>query len=769
MPAITSLTTNILANTGKVASQTHPEIARLAGGGFVVSWEEKQPSMPGSIKLQVFDGEGRAVGQRTLLTSDLGGDHEVVGLSDGRFVVIWAAVKSRYHEQEVKAQIFDASGNKAGPVLTLDAGPALITSALAATALADGKFLVSWDQDADNGTTRGENAAIFSATGEKIGTVPDWFSPYDILAALSDGGFVTLSSKAGGSEYDLIIQRYDDAGHKLGTAVTIEVGAAYYPSIAVGSDGGFMVSWTASDSHGFHDVKAQIFAADGTRIGSELAVNPAGSGGERSSVVALDNGGFAVTWMPSGQSILGQAFSANGVKIGGAQLLAAGSFYAPWALTPAVIGLDDGKFALIWEHGQFLQSSVNAKLFSVDTSKLNHAPVIISNGGGETAVVHVAESSIDVAIVTATDVDAGTTLKYSIGGGADASRFAIDSATGALRFKVAPDFESPTDVGKDNAYEVIVRVSDGKVFDKQTLTVVVTDVSEHTPLVLTGTAGFDNLQGTDKDETLDAKGGNDWLFGGGGNDILIGGAGDDNLFGGAGDDIFLFGGGQAANGSDVVNGDAGYDQVIATRANTVMSFQSITGVERISSGGFANVTVKGNAFDNGFDLSGATIDGIDAIRLGAGADQLIGTAGSDTVFGESGNDGLDGRAGDDYLNGGTGKDLLTGGLGADRFIYTSIADSNQRQGVDVIADFRTAEHDLIDLSAIDANLSNGAAANDAFTFIGKAAFHRVAGELRYVVDAKGALVHADVDGDGVADLTIRLTGVNSLSATDFVL
>ena len=42
----------------------------------------------------------------------------------------------------------------------------------------------------------------------------------------------------------------------------------------------------------------------------------------------------------------------------------------------------------------------------------------------------------------------------------DASKFDINSSTGALTFKSTPDFENPTDSGKDNSYEVIVEAKD---------------------------------------------------------------------------------------------------------------------------------------------------------------------------------------------------------------------------------------------------------------------------------------------------------------------
>ena len=65
--------------------------------------------------------------------------------------------------------------------------------------------------------------------------------------------------------------------------------------------------------------------------------------------------------------------------------------------------------------------------------------------------------------MTATDADPGATLSYTIVGGADAARFAIDATTGVLTFVAAPNFEAPTDGGGNNVYDVVVQVSDGTI------------------------------------------------------------------------------------------------------------------------------------------------------------------------------------------------------------------------------------------------------------------------------------------------------------------
>jgi hypothetical protein len=64
--------------------------------------------------------------------------------------------------------------------------------------------------------------------------------------------------------------------------------------------------------------------------------------------------------------------------------------------------------------------------------------------------------------VQATDADLPTaTLTYSISGGVDAARFAINATTGALTFVSSPNFEAPTDSGLNNVYDVQVTASDG--------------------------------------------------------------------------------------------------------------------------------------------------------------------------------------------------------------------------------------------------------------------------------------------------------------------
>ena len=115
----------------------------------------------------------------------------------------------------------------------------------------------------------------------------------------------------------------------------------------------------------------------------------------------------------------------------------------------------------------------NATGSSVQIAASNAAPVFTTP-----TKASVAENTTAVTTLAATDAD-GDVLTYSLTGGADQALFTLDTKSGALSFKSAPDFEAPADSNGDNTYTVEVTASDGQGGNTPlTLTVTVTDVNE---------------------------------------------------------------------------------------------------------------------------------------------------------------------------------------------------------------------------------------------------------------------------------------------------
>jgi Ca2+-binding RTX toxin-like protein len=268
--------------------------------------------------------------------------------------------------------------------------------------------------------------------------------------------------------------------------------------------------------------------------------------------------------------------------------------------------------------------------------------------------------------------------------------------------------------------------------------------------------------------------------------VIYGGQGTDILTGNGQSDIFFFGHDNSFNAGDKVVGGSGYDGLFL-RGDYAIDFNdagyagAFSGIENITLSSFSD-TRHQRGGDGEFDYaitwdddllaSGDTMT-VNGALLTAEESMVFDGAsesgGNFRLFGGAGNDTLTGGAGNDLISGGLRGDILTGGGGNDIFRYDSVEESNRAER-DGIQDFSAG--DIIDLSRIDANtLIDG---DQAFEFIGNAAFSKTAGELRFENISIGGpvwLVQGDVDGDGVSDFEVVLV-INDqepITAGDFIM
>lgn len=341
---------------------------------------------------------------------------------------------------------------------------------------------------------------------------------------------------------------------------------------------------------------------------------------------------------------------------------------------------------------------------------------------------------------------------------------------------------------------------------------------------LFGPAGLDDLgdsmSGGDGDDGIIGGFGVNTIDGGIGNDILIsygdsssvrGGDGDDTItnmasalggsasdliiFGEDGDDILWFGLSAAKDsiGSSILGGDGDDTLNIfgGAKGHVGSLLSGEDGDDLIKARSFGDDTIDGGT---GFDIVsyigrpfGVTVDLTDGTgsSKSTGHDTLVGIEGfiggisddiaagdslANSLAGKNGNDQLIGAGGDDTITGGGRNDTITGGQGADSmdggggqdtFVYNSVTESTD-SARDVIGHFK--RHDVIDLSAIDADVNTGG--DQAFTRV--AAFDGHAGQMTLTFSSGVTLLQVDVDGDATADMTIQMTG-NVSGHSEFVL
>lgn len=283
------------------------------------------------------------------------------------------------------------------------------------------------------------------------------------------------------------------------------------------------------------------------------------------------------------------------------------------------------------------------------------------------------------------------------------------------------------------------------------------------------------------DNTVDAGKGNDTVVNSfeGGNEIALGKGNDiyvgtgfsffnqiDNVDGGAGNDQFfvstLLSTYIGGNGNDIFRSNGHKNDFVGGNGNDTISYEfrhedSAVGDENVTIDLNAQAALTGSNSQENFSSIENAIGSLNN-------DLIIGSNSANTLMGLAGSDELQGKSGNDIMVGGLGQDFMFGEGDADTFVFQAVADSSTVSSTrDIIFDFSRSAGDHIDLSGIDANTS--LRGNQAFTFIGTAAFTGEAGEARF----SNGVLSVDVNGNGTADMTVDVRGLTSMLATDFIL
>ncbi|MFO1327151.1 MAG: hypothetical protein U1F56_07320 [Rubrivivax sp.] len=506
---MSKISSELTVNTQKLFDQSLGQTARLNSGGFVVTWVDWASDVDtkvadgswSGIKAQLFTSQGVKVGSEILVNSatlNWQQDARVIVLKNGNFVITWTDGWDYFSwadhpgsqgvggatgdklGKSIKGQMFGPDGNRIGGEILVNSEVKSDQSSQKSVALANGDFVVTWEDwslscswDANGnplacGGGPGIKLQRFDATGHKLGseiavTGNYYYAPQ--IAALANGGFVSVFVDGHYAVEDIQAQVYDAAGVPQGSRLAVNTsgtGASFSSqgeAQVVGlAGGGFAVTWTDGngDDSG-RGIKARVYSASGTPLSGELQVNSTTDGQQlRPQIVALKGGGFVVSFDDRGAdyNVRAQVYDATGHRVG-SELLASATADGPQD-TSSITALDDGGFAITWTTGW---TDVHLQAFDALGRRV----------GGDTLV--------------------NATTAGNQGGGQ-----VLALADGAVVVAWNDDLYGPSD-GSGGAVKAQVLAVDGS---------------------LTGTAGADTLRGGV---------GNDWLAGGAGNDTLNGGAG----------------------------------------------------------------------------------------------------------------------------------------------------------------------------------------------------------------------------------------------------
>ena len=196
---------------------------------------------------------------------------------------------------------------------------------------------------------------------------------------------------------------------------------------------------------------------DGTSTTRSVAENTASGQNIGSAVAATDSDNDTLTYTLGGTD----AASFSIVSTSGQLQTSAALDRETKASYSVTITADDGRTT----------NNTDTIDVTISVTNVNEAPSFASSTATRSVAENTAANTNIGAALTATDVDANTTLTYTLGG-TDAASFSIVSTSGQLQTNVALDHETTA------SYSVTVTASDGSLSDTIDVTISVTDVND---------------------------------------------------------------------------------------------------------------------------------------------------------------------------------------------------------------------------------------------------------------------------------------------------
>lgn len=303
--------------------------------------------------------------QINTMTSDFQHMPSIAALEDGSQVIVWASFNQDGHDHGIFGQRIDAAGGMIGSEFQVNDYYISNQFEPAVAALSGGGFVVTWSSLNQDGNSWGVFGQQYDALGGPVGemfqanSMTTYGQRFSTVTGLEDGGYVITwtSEHQDGSYSGIYGQSYNSDGTITGNEFRINTYTRLYQersSVTALDGGGFVVTWESWSQDGSKvSVFGQMFDAAGSVIGREFQVNTYTSLTQwKSQVAGLADGGFVVTWESDGQDgdgfgIFARRYDASGV--------AADSEFQVNTYTlsdqsdPAVTGLTDGGFVVLWQ------------------------------------------------------------------------------------------------------------------------------------------------------------------------------------------------------------------------------------------------------------------------------------------------------------------------------------------------------------------------------------------------------------------------------------
>jgi hypothetical protein len=298
--------------------QENPQVAMLSNGGAVFTWQGGQQGFQ-HIYARFLASGNTWIGNDVLVntfTNNMQIEPVVAALPGGNVIVVWSSYGqvSSTSMADVYAQMLTSGGSKVGGEFLVNQFTSYNQRSPAVAALSGGGFVIVWISEQERFSNLSGPPSVdvygrlYSASGAAIGNEFLVNTGTNIcsgptVAAGSDGGFMVAWAEKDvivrTNSWDIFTRPFSSAG--VGGAArrvnTFTFGDQYTPKItATGTD--YLALWTSLGQDGSQEgVYGQFLHGDGTSWGSEFRVNTTVINGQMQPCVASDGAGrFLAVW-----------------------------------------------------------------------------------------------------------------------------------------------------------------------------------------------------------------------------------------------------------------------------------------------------------------------------------------------------------------------------------------------------------------------------------------------------------------------------------------
>ena len=267
-----------------------PDIATDADGNTWIVWQSHgQDGHAGAIVARRFDAEFR--GGSEILVNEQWRGHQtgpvVTTGPRGEALVVWSSIEVADEPQTLRARLFGDDGKPLGSEFAVRHNAKTNVRVPAAAFAPNGRFVIAYSVFNEANRPAGVYLQRFAADGKRLGeeilvSGSARNSQIEPVVAASRDGYIVcwLDAESDGDDYGVLARRFDFSGSSLGDPFvvnTTRTGPQSAAAIALARDDRFAIAWSSSDGNE-SGIFAQLFAADGTRLGSEFRINRHGKG-----------------------------------------------------------------------------------------------------------------------------------------------------------------------------------------------------------------------------------------------------------------------------------------------------------------------------------------------------------------------------------------------------------------------------------------------------------------------------------------------------------